>query len=120
MPKACNIPTSASDAGKYNFAKTSGATRTYRRKSYASIIVPTVLATIARRSCRLCSASESWPIAIPVVVIRFLRGADDARLLSRRLPAGLHAFVFLRNVLVRMVRQHRHRDQADHPATEHV
>src|ERR1700737_463705 len=31
--------------------------------------VPTVLATTARRSCRLCSASESWPTAIPVVVI---------------------------------------------------
>src|SRR6516162_828430 len=120
MPKACNIPTSGSDSGKNNFAKTSGATRTKSRKSYASIIVPTVLATIARRNCRLCSASESWLIAIPVVVIRFLRGADDARLLSRRLSSGLHAFVLLRNVLVRMVRQHRHRDKADHPAAKNV
>ena len=33
------------------------------------MIVPTVLATIARRNCRLCSASESWPMVIPVVVI---------------------------------------------------
>src|ERR1700745_1260989 len=59
-------------------------------------------------------------MAIPVVVIRFLRRTDDARLLSRRLTAGLHAFVLLRNVLVRMVRQHRHRDKADHPTTEHI
>src|ERR1700736_1249687 len=31
--------------------------------------VPTVLATTARRSCRLCSALESWPAKTPLVVV---------------------------------------------------
>src|SRR5271157_5635695 len=79
MPKACKVPARGSDAGKYNFAKTSGATITYSRKSYASMIVPTVLAIIARRSCRLCSTSESGPAAIPVVVIVFLPAAERSQ-----------------------------------------
>src|SRR6266446_9255068 len=81
--------------------------------------VPTVLATTARRSCRLCSASESRSVAISVDVIGFPPW-NDPFLLFPHLRAGLDAFVLLRNVLVRVVRQHRHRDKADHPATEHI
>src|SRR5437660_11732772 len=36
--------------------------------------VPTVLATTARRNCRLCSASESRSVANSVDVMDFLRG----------------------------------------------
>jgi hypothetical protein len=39
--------------------KTSPVTWPYSRKSYHSIVVPTVLATSARRNCALCSVSES-------------------------------------------------------------
>src|SRR5580692_4892662 len=71
MPNACNVPTSGSDSGKYSLAKTSGATSTYSRKSYASITVPTVEATTARRNCRLCSASDRPGTAVAADVIGF-------------------------------------------------
>jgi hypothetical protein len=39
MAKACKVPTKGSDAGKYNFAKTSPVTVLYRKKSYHSMVV---------------------------------------------------------------------------------
>jgi hypothetical protein len=39
------------------------------QESYASIIVPTVLTTTARRSCAQCSASDRPTLAISAVVI---------------------------------------------------
>src|SRR6516225_11394092 len=85
------------------------------------MIVPTVLATMARRNCRLCSASESWPMAIPVVVISISsHGPDDAGLVVLASSADLHAFVLLRDVPARMVCQHRNRDQTDHPAAHDI
>src|ERR1700730_10507277 len=51
-----------------HFAKTSPATCP-SKKSYASMTVPTVLATTARRSCALCSASDRPTAAISAVVI---------------------------------------------------
>src|SRR5215472_8373101 len=69
MVKACNVPTSGSDSGKYSLAKTSPVTVLYRKKSYHSIVVPIVLAITARRNCTRCSSSESGPAAISVAVI---------------------------------------------------
>src|SRR5271169_1181530 len=69
MPKACKVPTSGSDSGKYSLAKTSPVTVLYRKKSYHSIVVPIVLAITARRNCTRCSNSESAPAAIPTAVI---------------------------------------------------
>src|SRR6516165_10689642 len=47
---ACKVPVKGSDDGKYNLAKTSAAIWPYSRKSYYSIVVPTVLAITARLS----------------------------------------------------------------------
>src|SRR5689334_2858111 len=69
MPKACRVPTSGSDSGKYSFAKTSPVTVLYRKKSYHSIVVPIVLAITARRNCTPCSSSESASGATPTAVI---------------------------------------------------
>src|ERR1051326_4468346 len=46
------------------------------KKSYHSIVVPTVAATTALRSCILCSASESAPAAVvtDMVVTSLWRG----------------------------------------------
>jgi hypothetical protein len=51
MPKAFKVPAIASDSGKYSFANTNPVTMLYRKKSYHSMVVPTVLAMTARRSC---------------------------------------------------------------------
>ena len=48
--KASSTPTSGSDFGKNSLAKTRPVTTLYRRKSYYSMVVPTVLAMIARRN----------------------------------------------------------------------
>src|ERR1700730_6260810 len=69
MPKACRVPTSGSDSGKYSFAKTSPVTVLYRKKSYHSIVVPIVLAITARRNCTRCSNSESALVAVPATAI---------------------------------------------------
>src|SRR6516225_5779977 len=69
MPKACSVPTSGSDPGKYSLAKTSPVTVLYRKKSYHSIVVPIVLAITARRNCTRCSSSESGLVAVPATVI---------------------------------------------------
>ena len=52
-PNACSTPTSGSDFGKNSLPNTSAVTVPYSRKSYHSIVVPTVLAITARRSCAL-------------------------------------------------------------------
>jgi hypothetical protein len=49
MAKAWRVPTTGSDCGKYSFANTSPVTMLYRKKSYHSMVVPTVLAMTARR-----------------------------------------------------------------------
>jgi hypothetical protein len=41
----------------------------YRKKSYHSIAVPTVLATIARLSWRRCSSSEIEGIAVVAAIV---------------------------------------------------
>src|SRR6516225_5351057 len=69
MAKACKVPTKGSDAGKYNFAKTSPVTVLYRKKSYHSIVVPIVLAITARRNCTRCSISVSTAPDFPAAVI---------------------------------------------------
>src|ERR1700719_3903965 len=72
MPKACRVPTSGSDAGKYSLAKTRPVTVLYRKKSYHSIVVPTVLAITARRNCARCSKTDSPSVALSAVVIAAL------------------------------------------------
>ncbi len=47
--KASSTPTIGSDLGKNSLPKTSAVTVPYSRKSYHSIVVPTVLAITARR-----------------------------------------------------------------------
>src|SRR6516225_8836040 len=84
------------------------------------MIVPTVLATIARRSCRLCSASESWPMAISVVVISISSADPRMLVLFPASSAGLHAFVLLRDVLACVICQHRNCDETDHSAGHNV
>src|SRR5690349_21613827 len=69
MAKACKVPTSGSDSGKYSLAKTRPVTVLYRKKSYHSIVVPIVLAITARRNCTRCSISVSASAEIPAAVI---------------------------------------------------
>src|SRR5580692_7864725 len=94
MPKACRVPTSGSDAGKYSLAKTRPVTVLYRKKSYHSIVVPIVLAITARRNCTRCSSSESGLVAIPATVIEapppMFPGAS-----LHRCPAAEHLVVLL-------------------------
>src|ERR1700722_18168114 len=58
MPNACSVPSAALDFGKYSCANTNPVTVLYRKKSYHSIVVPTVLAITARVSCLRPSGSE--------------------------------------------------------------
>ena len=78
---ASSTPTIGSDWGKKSLPKTSPVTWPYSRKSYHSIVVPTVLAITARRKCALCSVSESPPAVISAVVIEF---PPDCRAIRRR------------------------------------
>src|SRR5271166_1104760 len=71
MPNASRVPVSGSDLGKNSLAKTRPVTVPYRKKSYHSIAVPTVLAMTARVSCFLCSSSESVVPAAAIVDMMF-------------------------------------------------
>src|SRR6266496_3907314 len=85
MRNACRVPTSGSEFGKYSLAKTRPVTVLYRKKSYHSIVVPTVLAMTARRSCRRCSASGSEEsAAVDVAMV----GSADMRPQTRGLIAA--------------------------------
>src|SRR5215471_9013544 len=81
---ASKVPVSGSDFGKYNFPKTSAAIWPYTRKSYHSIVVPTVLAMTARRSRPRCSRSVSGTAAMSAVAI------DDPPVLGGRLKPGTY------------------------------
>src|SRR5215472_16655681 len=73
MRNAWRVPTRGSEFGKYSLAKTSPVTVLYKKKSYHSIAVPTVLATTARLSWRRCSSSEIAPADATALVIARLR-----------------------------------------------
>src|SRR3974390_499830 len=82
------------------------------------MIVPTVPATTARRNCRLCSASVRVFGELSVVVIE----CPSLPLICRgpnRLP-GLKPVVFLRDVLVRVIREQRGRGDADNGASKDI
>src|ERR1700689_824938 len=57
-PNACSVPNTGSDFGKNSCANTSPVTVLYRKKSYHSMVVPTVLAITARLSCLRSSGSD--------------------------------------------------------------
>src|SRR5215470_10654997 len=69
MANASSTPTKGSDLGKNSLPKTRPVTVLYSRKSYHSMVVPTVLAIIARRNCAWCSTSGKGPAAMSNVVI---------------------------------------------------
>jgi hypothetical protein len=85
MPNACRVPVSGSDDGKYSLPKTSAAIWPYSRKSYHSIVVPTVLAMTARRNWVRCSKSVSGTAAMSAVAI----GDPPEPRLFRRRPRAL-------------------------------
>src|SRR5919202_3457370 len=58
MPNAFSVPVRGSFSGKKSRAKTRPLAVLYRKKSYHSMVVPMVLAMMARRSCRARSASS--------------------------------------------------------------
>src|SRR5437763_13634894 len=79
------------------------------------MIVPTVPATTARRNCRLCSASERPLAVFSAVLILFTPPALNGSCLNN--PDFV---VFLRDVLIGVVRQQGCRDDADDGAAEDV
>lgn len=60
--------------GKNSFPKTSAVTVPYSRKSYHSIVVPTVLAMTARRNCARCSSGDKpvrlWLLFVVIPSLR--------------------------------------------------
>src|ERR1700722_20214919 len=64
MPNACSVPSAALDFGKYSCANTNPVTVLYRKKSYHSIVVPTVLAITARVSCLRPSGSKDKAVKL--------------------------------------------------------
>src|SRR5215471_20171809 len=83
------------------------------------MMVPTVLATTARRSYLLCSTSESALEAIWAVVIKFPPFEIAAGLVGRHL-SGPDLVVFLRDVFVGVVGQQRCRDDPDDGAAQDI
>src|ERR1700680_4402965 len=69
MAHACRVAVRGADNGKDSLPKTSAAIWPYSRKSYHSIVVPTVLAMTARRSWVRCSKSPSGTAAMSAVAI---------------------------------------------------
>jgi len=63
------------------------------KKSYHSIVVPTVAAITALRRCALCSASESWSVVAPRLVppAQAALGSPDCRYPLIRAIAWLNA-----------------------------
>ena len=61
------------DLGKNSLPKTSAAIVPYSRKSYHSIVVPTVLAMTARRSWARCSSADKDVRRLLSIVIASLR-----------------------------------------------
>src|SRR3954453_2974641 len=84
VEKAARAPASSDSFGKNTFGKTRAAAVPYRKKSYHSIVVPTVLATTARRRCVRIRGSAPAVVVLmvcpSVVVDRWLaRGAVGRR-----------------------------------------
>jgi hypothetical protein len=75
-PKACSVPTSGSECGKKSGAKTSPVTVPYRKKSYHSMVVPTVDAMTAMAIAGGCHSMGGQQFADDAILI-------DTRGLSR-------------------------------------
>src|SRR3954471_6840261 len=110
VEKEARAPANSDCSGKKTFGNTRAAAVPYRKKSYHSMVVPTVLATTARRRCVRIRGSAALVVVLmvrpSVVVDRWLSPVAQGTLdpFARRVNAGAQGADALVQVSVRRCR----------------